>query len=223
MAWTFNPLSPVRGWLGTGLLGLATLWPPGVQAASPAPAAPKAAASRPAPAPEAVPGWTPLADGHAVRDDRTGLVWARCVAGMEWNGSTCTGQPRLMTRGEASAHAGERALAESLGWRLPRVVELQRLVDKNARQPGLPPKVFPAAPADWHWSGTAQVHQTRDNPYNYGAVQQQREGGGGARLLSNVGWAVDLSSAEARGDVAKSTRLPVRLVYTPAPAPSPSN
>lgn len=195
-----------------GLVGLAAAALPAVHAAGPA----AVAASRPASAPQAPPGWTPLADGHAVRDERTGLVWARCVVGMEWNGRTCTGRPRLMTRGEAVAHAGERALADALGWRLPRVVELQRLVDKSQRQPGPPPQVFPAAPADWHWSGTAQVRQTRDNPYNYGAVQQQREGGGGARVMTGVGWAVDLGSAEARGDVSKASRLPVRLVYTPA-------
>lgn len=186
-------------------------------------AAPRAAASPAGPAAsELPPGWTLLADGHAVRDERTGLVWARCVAGMEWNGSTCSGQPRLMSRGEASAHAGERAQAEGLGWRLPRVVELQRLLDKNARVTGLPHRVFPAAPAEWHWSATAQVHQTRDNPYNYGSVQQQREGGAGPRLLPNMGWAVHWGTGEARGDIGKATRLPVRLVYTPAPGAAPA-
>lgn len=214
MAWTFfsrtagHPVAVMACALG---LAASCAWAAG-------PAAPTAAASRSAAVPGLPAGWTLLADGQAVRDERTGLVWARCVAGMQWTGLTCSGQPRLMSRGEASAYAGERAQADGLGWRLPRVVELQRLLDKNARVPGLPYRVFPGAPAEWHWSATAQVHQTRDNPYNYGSVQQQREGGGGPRVLPNMGWAVDLVTGEARGDVGKATRLPVRLVYTPAAA-----
>lgn len=189
---------------------------PGLAWAAPAaaPASRPAAASTPAALPA---GWKASADGRWVMDERSGLAWARCVVGMEWNGSTCAGQPRLLERGEAQALAAERAQADGLGWRLPRVVELQRLVDKTARPSGPPAAVFPAAPRDWYWSGTAQVHQTRDNPYAYDNAVQQRQGGGGARVLAGMGWAVDMATAEARGDVAKTSRLPVRLVHTPVP------
>ena len=47
------------------------------------------------------------------------------------------------------ARAGERWKAEGVNWRLPRVSELQRLVQQiPAQPPGLDLTVFPAAPLD---------------------------------------------------------------------------
>ncbi|NMM82672.1 hypothetical protein B2J86_17375 [Acidovorax sp. SRB_14] len=165
-----------------------------------------AAAGPPSPAPLA-----PSGDGTDVIDPRTRLAWSRCVEGMHWNGTTCTGQRQLFDRSQASAQAQARAQAEGLRWRLPRANELRRLVDKGATPPGLDPRLFPAAPRDWHWSGSAPIRQAQANPYAYDSIVQGRSGGG-SRLAVSEGWAVNLATGEARGDTAKASKLPVRLV-----------
>lgn len=153
--------------------------------------------------------WGLSADGAYVLDRRAGLAWPRCVEGMQWNGKTCTGKPLLLDRSQANALATERWKAEGVGWRLPRVPELQRLVDRTLSPPGLHPLLFPAAPGQWHWSATSNVNAPRGNQYNYANIVQG-EGGRQAALIN--GWAVNLSSGEARGDAARTSKLPVRLV-----------
>lgn len=101
----------------------------------------------------------------------------------------------------------------------PRVPELKRLVDKTISPAGLDPALFPAAPHDWHWSGTANVSTGSGNQYNYGNVMNSRSGGGD--MAFRQGWAVNLETAESRGDVGKGTRLLVRLVRPHVPAPEP--
>lgn len=183
---------------------LATLAPCSMTAAvAQTPAAPAAA---PAAALEA------SDDGATVLDRRSKLAWARCVEGMHWNGSTCTGQRQLLDRSQASAQATARAKAEGLRWRLPRANELRRLVDKRADPPGLPPLLFPAAPPGLHWTGTANIKHYANNPYNYGTIAQGSGNQTSSRLAALEGWAVDMETGEASGDIARSTRLPVRLV-----------
>ena len=156
--------------------------------------------------------WTLSEDGATVIDTRAGLAWPRCVEGMRWSGKTCTGQPRLLDRAEATALATGRWKAEGVDWRLPRVPELQRLIDKSTSPPGLNPALFPAAPGGWHWSATANVSGRGGNPYNYGTVMQGQGGAGAGQMAMINGWAVNLSTGEASGDTARSSRLPVRLV-----------
>ena len=109
--------------------------------------------------------WSLSADGAYVLDQRAGLAWPRCVEGMQWNGKTCTGQPLLLDRAEATALASERWKAEGVGWRIPRAAELQRLVDKSLSPPGLNPILFPAAPGQWHWSSTANCYDPCGSPW----------------------------------------------------------
>ena len=151
-------------------------------------------------------------DGAYVLDARAGVAWSRCVEGMGWNGTTCVGTPLLLNRNEAMALALDRGAAQGAHWRVPRVSELQRLVHKAAASPGLDPKLFPAAPGDWHWSATAAISSTPVNQYNYGNIAQGRREQNANHIALQQGWAVNLVTGEARGDVAKQTRLPVRLV-----------
>lgn len=139
-------------------------------------------------------------------------AWPRCVEGMQWNGKTCTDQPLLLDRAEATALASERWKAEGVGWRIPRAAELQRLVDKSLSPPGLNPILFPAAPGQWHWSSTANVSAPSVNQYTYGNIAQGRAGDGARQAAMINGWAVNLSTGEARGDAARASKLPVRLV-----------
>ena len=161
---------------------------------------------------EASGDWALSHDGAYVIDTRAQLAWPRCVEGMAWNGVTCTGKPLLLDRAEAAARATDRWQAEGVGWRLPRAAELQRLVDKSLSPAGLNPVLFPAAPGQWHRSATASVSAPSANPYNYGNIAQGRAGDSARQAALINGWAVNLSTGQARGDAARASKLPVRLV-----------
>lgn len=157
--------------------------------------------------------WRVSDDGAYVIDVRAQLAWPRCVEGMQWNGTTCTGKPLLLDRAEATALATARWQAEGVAWRLPRAAELQRLVGKAAHNAaGADARLFPAAPDLWYWSSTANVSGVRGNQYNYNTIRQRREGDSAGQMALLNGWAVNMATGEARGDVARASKLPVRLV-----------
>ena len=159
-------------------------------------------------------------DGQLVIDRRSRLAWARCAEGMQWNGTTCSGQRQLFDRTQALARAQTRAQQEGARWRLPRAAELRRLVDKQADPPGLPKALFPASPGAWHWSGTITIQNYSNNPYNYGNMSQNAASSG-SRLSTQVGWAVDVETGETRGDMPRNSKLALRLVrpYIPEVVP----
>ena len=80
-------------------------------------------------------------------DTRARLAWPRCVEGMRWSGNGCTGVPQLLSYGQAQALARQRWQAEGVRWRLPRVNELRRLVNRQALPPSVDTQLFPAMPA----------------------------------------------------------------------------
>lgn len=158
-------------------------------------------------------GMQPSEDGTLVIDKRSKVAWARCVEGTHWNGKTCEGLPLLFDRAEAMAAAAARSKAEGVAWRLPRANELRHLVNKRAIPSGVNPVLFPSSPGTWHWSSSTRVRTGSINAYNYGNVMQGSTGGTSSQLGSfRNGWAVDMATGEASGDVARSSRLPVRLV-----------
>ncbi len=151
--------------------------------------------------------WEVSTDGAYVIDVKARLAWPRCVEGMVWSGSACVGQAQLFDHAEAQALATTRWKAENVRWRLPTSHELKRLAPRLA-DAGL----FPGAPGGWYWSGSTTVNTAQSNPYNYGNVMQDRAGDATNRLNFLHGWAVNLSTGEATGDVNRRSRLPVRLV-----------
>jgi Protein of unknown function (DUF1566) len=151
-------------------------------------------------------------DGAYVLDARAQVAWPRCVQGMQWNGKTCLGKPLLLNHGEAMALARDLGKDRGLDWRVPRVMQLQSLVHKANSPPGLDPHLFPAAPGGWHWSATSSVDTERVNQYDYGNIVRGRTEQNANHTKFLHGWAVDLSTGEARADVTKRTKLPVRLV-----------
>ncbi|ROR48068.1 uncharacterized protein DUF1566 [Diaphorobacter nitroreducens] len=208
------PIAPaVRGWAATLALCAGALF-----LAAPALAATdredEADDAPPVPVAPAQPVLVPSPDGALVIDTQARLAWPRCAQGMQWTGTTCTGVALRYTYGEAQALVRQRWKDEGVRWRLPRVPELRRLVNRNAQPPSVDPQLFPNAPLEWHWTGTASVNTLSVNPYAYGNVA--RGGAGESSLSVQQGWAVDMTSGEARGDVGRSTRLPIRLVR-PAP------
>lgn len=173
------------------------------------------------------PQLTLSADGHFVIDTRARLAWSRCVEGMYWNGKTCAGVPRLLTHTQAQTLATKRWKADNVAWRLPRVTELKRIVDKTTDPPALNPVLFPAAPSGWHWSATANVNTATVNPYNYGNVMRGGQGEGNVSLVQ--GWAVDTGTGDASPEFGRGIALFIRLVRpataqeAPPPAPSPDD
>jgi hypothetical protein len=153
-------------------------------------------------------------DGSFVLDARAQVAWSRCVEGMRWTGKTCAGTPLLFSHAEAMALALERERTTGLHWRVPRVVELQRLVNKDTRPPSVDPRLFPAAPRGWHWTSTAAINTARVNQYDYGNIMQGRNEQNTNHMAFLHGWAVNLASGESRSDVTKRTKLPVRLVLS---------
>ena len=204
-----------RPWLAALALGGAAA--AAAQAPPPPSAAPAATAAAQSPATAAL---ELSEDGQLVIDRRSKLAWARCAEGMQWNGTTCGGQRQLFDRTQALARAKARAQQDGERWRLPRAAELRRLVDKQASPPSLPKVLFPASPGAWHWSGTITIQNYSNNPYNYGNLSQG-SASTGSRLSTQVGWAVDVDSGEARGDMPRNSKLALRLVrpYTPETDP----
>lgn len=149
---------------------------------------------------------TPSADGAYVIDPRSKLAWPRCAEGMQWNGRTCAGEPRLMTHGEAAALATARFKAEGVAWRLPRLTELRRWAGSEQGR-----ELFPGDPQDWTWTSTSRIDTTQSSPYAYDNITRGSLGTQD-RLGVQQGWAVHMGTGEARGDVARKTALIVRLV-----------
>ncbi|RMX01778.1 DUF1566 domain-containing protein [Allofranklinella schreckenbergeri] len=81
-------------------------------------------------------------NGDEVTDTQTGLVWARCGVGQNWDGNTCVGDAHDLSHQEAMEHAKGRQ-----GWRLPNVKELSSILDMACSDPRLNPFVEDWRPA----------------------------------------------------------------------------
>lgn len=149
------------------------------------------------------------ANGEWVIDHRARLAWPRCAEGMQWDGQNCGGAALLFSYKQAQAHATQRNQTENQRWRLPRVNEFKRLLDRNAKPAGLNPQLFPNAVRDWHWTGTAVINAQRLNSYNYSQVQKSDNL---SSLSAQQAWAVNTETLQAVPDMGKSHGLLLRLV-----------
>ncbi|MBU44713.1 MAG: hypothetical protein CMN76_15935 [Spirochaetaceae bacterium] len=94
-------------------------------------------------------------EGNIVQDLQTHILWRRCVLGMTWDGSTCTGAAQALNH--ADAVNGCAALPESTygPWRLPEYRELSTLFRYDGSAPALDTSYFPNFPgATGLWSNT---------------------------------------------------------------------
>ena len=120
-------------------------------------------------------------DGTQVTDTRTGLVWARCSVGQNWNGSTCSGAYGTFSHEDASTYAHNQN-----GWRLPNVRELSGLTDPGCKEPAIDDAAFPNTPSVWYWTSTPYIGYSNYAWYvdfQYGSVNFSRRNGGFAVRL----------------------------------------
>lgn len=158
----------------------------------------------------------PSADGRELLDAAGRRAWARCVEGMRWNGSSCQGQPALFTHAEALAMARSRSEAAGRTWRVPQVPELKHFGERLAHAPQAT-TLAPAAPQGWYWTSSVRIDNEAVNPYAYRNVQRGATETHVDRLVVQLGWALDPRSGDARGDMPRRERLPVRLVRSLEP------
>jgi hypothetical protein len=84
-------------------------------------------------------------------DFTTGLVWARCSVGMQWDGKQCRGKAQTLSWPESVA------LAKN-GWRIPSLKELSSLVDLTKANPAIDSRSFPNTPAENFWTATPFIN-----------------------------------------------------------------
>jgi hypothetical protein len=151
-------------------------------------------------------------NGTYVVDLVSRLAWPRCVEGMLWTGSGCTGTPALFNRSDAMARAAQLTTTQGVQWRLPSAGELRGLLKSSAHPQGLDPALFPRVTGDWVWSTTIKIDTAPVNQYNYGNIMKGRNAGNAQAMEALAGMAVNMVTGATRSDVPKGTKLPVRLV-----------
>lgn len=88
------------------------------------------------------------ASGSEVKDKETGLVWQRCVVGLQWNGSVCAGTAIAQDWNIATKTAAEAK------WRLPTQAELEGLSEKSCSELALNQTWFGSGPSGWVWTSS---------------------------------------------------------------------
>jgi len=75
------------------------------------------------------------ADGHVIEDQVTGLQWARCSLGQEWDGIGCEGWADLLNWTDAIKQASKDKTGGINDWRLPTIKELSTLAFCSSGEP----------------------------------------------------------------------------------------
>ena len=133
-------------------------------------------------------------NGAEVKDSVTGLIWKRCLEGMNWSGTACTGEALQLDRATALSHAKDQS-----DWRLPSVEELESILEEPPKPATIDATAFPNTQKGWHWSSSRVVYDTN----------------------SEFGWAVFFGAGYV-GDMRRHEGTYVRLVRGQAlPVPEP--
>ncbi len=92
-----------------------------------------------------------------IQDTQTNKTWLRCAVGLQWNGSSCTGQSRAYNYAEMEGVVGAyntQKYAQRSNWRLPTQEELLSIVESRCYNPAINLAVFPYSPQSGFWTAT---------------------------------------------------------------------
>jgi hypothetical protein len=89
-------------------------------------------------------------------DSVTGLSWAKCVVGQNWNivSQSCEGQPLRLTWEEALQQSTTFRVNNHTDWRLPNLKELASIVEHKCVSPSINISMFPDSPVGGFWTST---------------------------------------------------------------------
>ncbi|MCB1137263.1 MAG: DUF1566 domain-containing protein [Leptospiraceae bacterium] len=97
-------------------------------------------------------------DGWIAKDMETGILWRRCVLGMTWDGTTCTGSAQSVDFAAAQTSCAALPPSTYGAWRVPEYRELSTLFEYHGGAPAIPAAYFPGFPgATGLWSNTTQL------------------------------------------------------------------
>ncbi|MSQ66362.1 MAG: DUF1566 domain-containing protein [Limnohabitans sp.] len=88
------------------------------------------------------------ASGSEVKDKETGLIWQRCVYGLKWGITACSGTAIAQDWKTATKTAGDAK------WRLPTQAELEGLSEKSCSELAMNKTWFGSGPSGWTWTAT---------------------------------------------------------------------
>ena len=94
-----------------------------------------------------------LGDG-TIRDKITGLMWKKCVQGMDFNTDCATGTLVVKTWQEALQNADNESFSGVSDWRLPNKNELFSIVESRCAEPSINWTIFPNADGSKQWTST---------------------------------------------------------------------
>lgn len=88
-----------------------------------------------------------------VTDNSTGLIWQKCSAGQN-NDGTCGGTVSYYNSDQALSYCSALSLGGRDDWRLPNVKELKSLIDNTSYSPAIDAVSFPNTSAYYYWAST---------------------------------------------------------------------
>ena len=135
-------------------------------------------------------------DETVVIDNKTGLMWARCTYGYQWDSgvASCTQvvsddvaqvnwTEALVEASNTNSSDGTPGVGGYSDWRLPNIRELASLLERKCSGVAINNNVFPGSVGSFYWSST-HVYGSVTSPYSVRGVNFAN-GGSLDTLLSN--------------------------------------
>lgn len=126
-----------------------------------------------------------------VSDNKTGLMWKKCLEGTVYSNGDCTGTAAVYTWSDALDQGASSVFAGYTDWRLPNIKELQSIVEEKCNSPAINDKTtFPATPvASVNWSNSPRsgTQKTWTVNFQYGVVSSaDRTDSNHVRLVRDI-------------------------------------
>ncbi|AWB67206.1 DUF1566 domain-containing protein [Saccharobesus litoralis] len=129
-------------------------------------------------------------------DQKTGLSWFVCSAGLTWNATTgaCEGTANTYSWQDALTYADTFEYANFTDWRLPNIKELMSIIERQCSTPAINITVFTDNLTERYWSSSPVIAS---------------DGNGG--VVGDTVWAVSFEEGSNNTPLKTSNSL-VRLV-----------